>query len=162
MSKSCEVRPRIYRSCRGRGRRYAHRYMCYGLRSRELVGFRMGRLLSGLGLASGLLDSWCAVRHILIILSPAVSPLLMCFPVSYVSRAVLLILFRARFLCLDSHYVGFPRVFEHSHLLTLVLYLLYVRVLSLAYLRTFSRGACCGCQDSTLYINAKGSFRAPQ
>jgi len=73
---------------------------------------------------SGLLDSRCAVRHILIILSPAVSPLLMRFPVSYVSRAVLLILFRARFLCLDSHYVGFPRVFEHSHLLTLVLYLL--------------------------------------
>src|SRR5882724_13435005 len=122
----------------------------------------MGRLLSGLGLASGLLDSRCSVRHILIILSPAVSPLLMCFPVSYVSRAVLLILFRARFLCLDSHYVGFLRVFEHSHLLTLVLYLLYVRVLSLAYLLTFSRGACYGCQDSTLYINAKGSFRAPQ
>ena len=121
--------------------------------------------MSGLGLVSGLLDSRCAVRHILIILSPAVSPLLMRFPVSYVSRAVLLILFRARFLCLDSHYVGCPRVFGPSHLLTLVLYLLYARVLSLAYLQTFSRGACsrCSlCQDSMLYINAKGSFQAPQ
>src|SRR5882724_10553126 len=123
----------------------------------------MGRLLSGLGLASGLLDSRCSVRHILIILSPAVSPLLMCFPVSYVSRAGLLILFRAQFLCLDSHYVGFPRTFRPSHLLTLVLYLLYVQVLSFVYFRTFSRGACSGCslcQDSTLYINMKGSFWA--